>query len=78
MILSVTDVTQRGNVQSICVQLRPFYQIERRRAEKSGQARHCQPAHCHITHHLRFYVASLRRCVRLSFAFRNAACHSMG
>ena len=37
--------------------------------KKTDQARHCQPAHCHITHHMRFYVASLRRCVRPSFAF---------
>ena len=28
--------------------------------EKTGQVRHGQSAHCHIIHHLRFYVASLR------------------
>jgi len=37
--------------------------------KKTDQARHCQPAHCHFTHHMRFYVASLRRCVKPSFAF---------
>ncbi len=29
----------------------------------------CQPGHCNITHYSRFYVASLRRCVKPSFAF---------
>jgi len=37
--------------------------------KKTSSARHCQPRHCRITYHSRFYVASLRRCVRPSFAF---------
>ena len=42
-------------------------------ATASGKIRsgpsNCQLGHCLATHHLRIYVASLRRCVRPSFAF---------
>ena|GEM_PF-2170434 len=38
-------------------------------SRKSYYADYYQLGHCRITHHLRFYVASLRRCVRPSFAF---------
>jgi len=58
----IPDFTQRGNVQLVSLLLRHCRQRERRRAEKTEQAR--QSVHCHITYNLCFYVASLRRCVR--------------
>ena len=67
------DVGMSGNDEAVARPigwefLRPCRQRERRRAEKPVRPVSVNLPH-HITPHLRFYVASLRHCLRPSFAF---------
>ena len=62
--LCITESAERGNDTnqvSLSSNTIPVYSITLQSI--------CQPGHCHITHYSRFYVASLRRCVKPSFAF---------
>ena len=75
----LNDVTQSG----YAIRRSAIAPLSSKGATASGKKRSdppiCESAHCHITHHWCFYVASLRRCVRPSFSFLTMLhVHSMG